>query len=151
EDYDGAEPTGNSVSVLNLLRLAHITSNNDWKLKAEQTLNLFGASLSTHPHVLPQMLVALDWWLSTPKEIILVGEIDSEEIQTLVTEIHSRFLPYKVLLFVDEQSRKSLEKILPFIKEMQQIDNKPTAYICKNFACQLPTSDISVVRELLTK
>ncbi len=151
EDYDGAEPTGNSITVLNLLRLAHITSNNDWKLKAEQTLNLFGSSLSTHPHVLPQMLVALDWMLSTPKEIILVGTTNSEETQLLLNEIHSRYIPYKVLLIVDEKNRPSLEKILPFIKDMHPIDGKATAYICKNFACQLPTSDISVVREQLSK
>jgi len=151
EDYDGAEPTGNSVAALNLLRLAHITSNNDWNEKAEQTIETFGYIHSQRPDVLPQMLVAFDWLSSTPKEIILVGSKDSNETKSLLKEIHSRFLPLKMLFLVDESNRKKLEQYLPFIKEMQMHDGKTTAYICQNFACQLPTSDISVIQEQFLK
>ncbi|TAK66262.1 MAG: thioredoxin domain-containing protein [Bacteroidetes bacterium] len=150
EEYDGAEPTGNSIASLNLLRLAHITSNNDWKTKAELTISYFTNILNQRPDVLPQMLVALDWLLSVPIEIVIAGKKHSGDTNQMFEEIHRHYIPNKVILLADSsENQKFLEQFLPFIKPMQPIKGKATLYLCEKFACQLPTSDISTVQQLL--
>ncbi len=150
EEYDGAEPTGNSVMALNLLRLGHITANNDWRQKAEQTIGVFSRVLSRRPDVLPQMLLALDWLLSTPKEIIIAGDIHQIDTQHLVQEVNSVYMPNRIILLADGKDNQAyLAQFLPFMKTMKMIDNKTTVFVCENFACNLPTSDITVMRQLL--
>ncbi|MBI4546912.1 MAG: thioredoxin domain-containing protein [Ignavibacteriae bacterium] len=152
EDYDGAEPTGNSIAAVNLLRLSQMTDNNDWRRMAEKTITAFGSRLKQIPDALSQMLVAVDWHLSTPKEIIVAGKKDSPDTKALLREVHSRFIPNKVLLLADGgDAQKKLTSYLSFIEGMIMLDEKATAYICENYACQLPTSDRSVVAKLLSK
>ena len=74
DDYDAAEPTGNSVAVWNLLRLAEMTHNPKWKKLAEAALKHFGDRLREHPESLPHMLAALDFHLGTPKQVVLAGD-----------------------------------------------------------------------------
>ena len=150
EDYDGAEPTGNSVAALNLLRLAHMTDNSEWRKLAGQTMATFGTRLGHVPESAPQMLVALEWSLSTPKEIIIAGNVASDDTRALLSEIHHRYLPTKVVLLLDsEASRSRITQFLPVAEQMRKLEGKATAYICENYACQLPTTDRTVVGQLL--
>ena len=150
EEYDGAEPTGNSVMALNLLRLGHITGNNDWKEKGRQTIEAFAHILSKRPDVLPQMLIAMSWLYSTPKEIIIAGDKSEPETMQLINEIHYVYIPNRIILHADgNENQAYLSRFLPFIQSMERINNKATMYICQNFACNLPTSDITVIRQLL--
>ncbi len=150
EDYDGAEPTGNSISALNLLRLSHLTNNPDWRIKAEQTIAAFSNILTERPYALPQMLVAYDWLLAPPVEIILTGNPASRETTELLKEIHSAFLPKKIILFLDTETTKDYFcKFNPALEGFSLDKNQTTVSICRNFACQLPTSDPEVVRRLL--
>jgi uncharacterized protein YyaL (SSP411 family) len=152
EDYDAAEPTGNSIAALNLLRLGHITDNKEWKSMAERTFRCFGSRVQQAPEVLPQMLVALLWDLSIPKEIIVAGNTESGDTKEIIREIHSHFIPNKILLLADGgQGQQKLQKFLPFMEGMKPIDGKATAYICENYACQLPASDRSVIAKQLMK
>jgi uncharacterized protein YyaL (SSP411 family) len=150
EDYDGAEPTGNSVAALNLLRLSQMTDNKEWRELADKSIATFGARLQQYPEVAPQMLAALEWSLSTPKEIIIAGNAASDDTKSLLKEIYHRYLPNKVVLLLDtETSRKRITQFLPFAENMRKLEGKATAYICENYACQLPTSDHSAVGQLL--
>jgi uncharacterized protein YyaL (SSP411 family) len=152
EDYDGAEPTGNSIAAWNLLRLSQMTDNRDWRMKAEKTISAFGARLQRYPEVLAQMLVAVDWVLSTPKEIVIAGNPDSADTKTLLAEVHKHFIPNNVLLLVNGgEQQKRLSSLLQFTTDMKPLHGKAAAYICENYACQLPTSDPAVVATLLTK
>jgi hypothetical protein len=150
EDYDGAEPTGNSITALNLLRLSQMTDNKEWRSLAERTISIVGNRASAHPEIAPQMLVALEWSLSTPKEIIIAGSRASRDTRTLIDEVHSRFIPDKILLLVDSGiPGDSITRFLPFTSEMKMLDGRATFYLCENYACRLPTSDPSVVAQLL--
>ncbi len=149
EDYDGAEPTGNSIAALNLLKLSQITNNNNWRGMAEKTIQSFGSRLDQMPDGLPQMLVALNWNITTPKEIIIVGNRNAEDTKIMLREIRKHFLPNKVILLIDDSSRSKLVSYLPFIENMTMIDGKATAYICQNYSCQLPTNDVEKVAKLL--
>ena len=151
ESYDGAEPTGNSIAILNLLRLSQMTDNQEWRSMADKSLAYFGGKLLNSPQGLAQFLVALDFSLSKPKQIIIAGKADDPHTKALLQEVHARFIPNKIILLADgEQGQKTLAAYIPFIENVQMIDGKSTAYICENYVCQLPTSDREIVAKLLT-
>ena len=150
EFYDGAEPSGNSIAILNLLRLSQMTDNEKWREIADKSLAYFGERIKQFPHAMPQFLAAVDFSLSKPKQIIIAGSADAPHTKELLKEVHSRFIPNKIILLADGKSgQKILASYIPFIESVKMIDGKSTAYICENYACKLPTSDVKVVAELL--
>jgi uncharacterized protein YyaL (SSP411 family) len=142
EDYDGAEPSGNSIAVMNLLRLSRITDTERYRLEAERALNAFGTRLKTAPSGVPQMMVAAQYSMSAPKQIVLVGS----DPRPFLDAIHKRFLPNHTVLVIDSDEAREL---LPMVRDMIAIDGQTTAYVCENFACQLPTTSVEKVIELL--
>jgi uncharacterized protein YyaL (SSP411 family) len=146
EDYDGAEPSGNSIAVLNLLRLARITENPAYHTEAEKALNAFGSRIKSAPTGVPQMLVTAMYSIATPKQIVLVGP----EPGPFLKAIHSRFLPNHTVLLIDsDEARQTLGAFMPALNDMTTIEGKTTAYVCENFACQLPTTSVEKMMELL--
>lgn len=146
EDHDGAEPSPNSVAVLNLLRLAQMTDRSDFQQSAERTLQFFSQLLDKAPSYMPQMLVALSFYLRKPKQIILAGDLDAPEMTALRHVIYERYLPNKTLLHADDDTTNAM----PFLKKITQgATRQPTAFVCVDYACQLPTSDPEVLRNLL--
>jgi uncharacterized protein len=135
DDYDGAEPSGNSAVALALLRLARMTGREDFRRAADRTLKAFAARLNSGGEAVPQMLVALEFALADPREIVLT-EADPEMLRA----IRRRFLPSAVILL----SRES-PQIMP------ALDGRPTAYVCENYACQLPVTDAEALEKLLEK
>jgi hypothetical protein len=147
DEYDGAEPSGNSVAACNLLRLAQMTDRKDFREASDRLLRAFAPRIGAQPVTAPQMLAAYEFSLSKPKQIVLVGR---EGLPALLHELNSRFLPHKIVLLVDsEESRKALSGYLPVIETMTEKDGKATAYVCENYACQLPTADPKTFAELL--
>jgi hypothetical protein len=152
EDYDGAEPSGNSIAALNLLRLSQMLDKKEWWDMAEQTLRLFGNRLQSAPHAMPQMLAAIDFSLDKPKQIIIAGKPNAPDTRVMLRAVHERFIPNKILLLADgDKGQAYLGKSLPFIESMAMIDSKATAYICENYACQLPTTEVGVMVQLLER
>jgi hypothetical protein len=150
EDYDAAEPAGNSIAVLNLLRLAQMTDNRKWREMADRTLALFSGRLNEFPQAMPQMLAALDYHLDKPKQIIIAGQRGKEDTEKMLREAHARYIPNKIILLADGgEGQQFLIRRLPFIETVKMRGGKATAYICENYACKLPTSDLSVMAKLL--
>ena len=127
DDYDGAEPSGNSIAILNLLRLSRITGRKDLEDTALRALGAFGGRLSAAPEAMPQMLAALEFARSKPMEIVLAGS--RAEIEPFLSELRHRFLPNAVILLAEHAPIK------------YPAAAAPTAYVCENFACRLPTAD----------
>lgn len=150
EDYDGAEPTGNSIAVLNVLRIAHITENREWKKMAEKTLAFFSGRLKQIPHALPQMLVAVDFHLTKPKQIIIAGKKKSEDTVTLLHEVHGRYLPNRILLLADgAEGQGVLSSYNGFFESIVMRDGKATAYVCEDYVCALPVAEAGALSEQL--
>ena len=150
EDYDGAEPSPNSVAVMNLLRLAQMTDRRAWTEKAEKTFGASARRLQAHPEALPQMACALDFSLSKPKQVIIAGQNNAADTRVLLRLVHGRFLPNKILLLADGAAgQKQLAHWLPFIESVARKQGRATAYICENYVCKLPTADPQVVARLL--
>jgi uncharacterized protein YyaL (SSP411 family) len=150
-DRDGAEPSPNSVAVRNLARLSALLHRDDWRERAGHTARAFAAQLDRSPTDLPQMLAALGWLESAPQQILIQGEAADGRTARLIHEVWQRFLPRHVLLRIDAQNRPGLETQVEFIRTLPaNADTPPTAYVCENFACRLPTGDPAVLARQLT-
>jgi hypothetical protein len=149
EDYDGAEPSGNSIAALNLLRLSQITDRAGFRESAARALEAFGSRMVAAPVGVPQMLVAYDYSISKPKQIILAGERDAPDTRRMLDQIHARFVPHRMMLLVTAESRQALARYLPTVADMTAIGGQATAYVCENYACQLPTTDAAAFAQLL--
>ena len=150
ESYDGAAPSGNSIAILNLLRLSHMIDSQNYRSMADKSLSFFGERILNTPESLVQFLVALDFSLSKPKQIIIAGPPDSPHTWDLLKEIHLRFIPNRIILLADGgDAQKTLGAYLPFIKTMRMIGGKSTAYICVDYTCKFPTTERTVVAQLL--
>ncbi len=150
EIYDGATPSGNSVALLNILRLGRMTGNLDLEKLADQIIKTFGETINHYPSGYTQFMCALDFALGPTKEIVIAGEPDQKDTKQILQEIWKRFLPRKVLL-LHSQKDKSIREIAQFVKVQIPIEGKATAYICENYACNAPTNDISKIIQLLEK
>ncbi|MBZ5576161.1 MAG: thioredoxin domain-containing protein [Acidobacteriia bacterium] len=116
EDYDGAEPSGNSVAFGNLLRLAQITGRADFTESADHLLAAFGSRLSVAPMAIPQLLAACEFRLSEPRQILIAGDRDALDTQALLRTVHARFVPNRVLLLLDsEETRAALAAGAPAV------------------------------------
>jgi uncharacterized protein YyaL (SSP411 family) len=142
DDYDGAEPSGNSVATLALLKLAAITGRDDFRQAAEATLQLFAHRLQTQPAALAFLLHALDFWLDEPRRVVIAGEKNSAAFQKLLAAAHAGYQPNKIVL-------GNVGAVEPFAKT-KAAKNDATAFVCTGNACQPPTSDAKILREQLT-
>lgn len=150
EHYDGAEPAGNSIAAMNLLRLYHMTGNDGLRVKAERTIEAFSGVLEKQPVVQPQMVCAYDFLLSKVKQIVIAGSADDELTLRMVQRARQRYLPNKIVLLLEPSSRSRLETLAPFTRQLQAREERPLVYVCEDYVCQLPTSDPAVVERLLT-
>ncbi len=98
DDYDGAEPSGNAVALLDLLRLAHFTDRADYREAAERTLRALGSKIAQQSVAVPQMLVGLDYYLAARREVVIAGAADARETLEFLRHIRARFLPYTITL-----------------------------------------------------
>jgi len=142
EDYDSAEPTGNSIAILNLLRLSQILAKEEWFDIAYKSIRLFSAKISSQPYAMPQMLSALDFATNKPKQIVISGKHDSHEVHEMLLEIHKRFIPNKVLILTEGDT----ELLKPWQIYKSDV---PTAYVCENYACKLPVRTREELGKLL--
>ena len=150
DDYDGAEPSGNSVAISNLLRLAQMTNRDEFRESAARALAAFQSRLSLAPSALPQMLAACEFALGNPRQIVVVGDRGAEDTSALLHEVHSRFLPNSIVLLIDsEQARTRFAEGIPSIAEMKKLDGRAAAYACRDYTCQLPVSSAADLTALL--
>ncbi len=142
EDYDGAEPSGNSVAALALLRLAAITGQPRYQEAAEGTLRLFADRLMKLPQAVPYLLSAVDFSLEPPRRVVLAGDPRSPDTRALLHAAHTVYQPRRVIL-------GTAGPVEPFAATLTPKDDRATAYVCTGSACQPPTHDPEAVRKAL--
>ena len=125
DDYDGAEPSGNSAMALFLVRLARMTGRDDFHVAAERTLKAFSSRIEEGAVGVPQMLVALQLFQSPPSEIVLAGPADDAQLAA----VRRLFLPQSIVMRAEDAGRG-----------LPAIGGKPTVYVCENFTCKLPVT-----------
>jgi len=150
EVYDGAVPSGNSVSMLNLLRLGRITANYDFEEKAAHIGRTFSSTVNQFPAAHTQLMVALDFALGPSYEIVIVGNPQGKDTRRIRKVLWTQFVPNKVVLFrPTAKDSRDISHIAEFTKNLASINGNATVYVCTNYTCKLPTTDIEKMLELL--
>lgn len=150
EVYDGAVPSGNSVALLNLLRLGRITGNPDLEARSDKMMRAFFQTITASPVSYTQFLNAVDFALTPSCEVVITGDSRTEDTKTMLRALRQPFIPNKVMLFVPaEDGASSVRNLAAFTRNLEPLDGKATAYVCKNYNCALPTTEIKKTLELL--
>jgi uncharacterized protein YyaL (SSP411 family) len=138
EDYDGAEPSAGSVSVHNLLAIAHLTDDADARTQAERTLGRYGPRAGRAARAIPMMLAALSAWHAGAMQIVIVGE--SGAAAALSAEVARHYLPFALAVPVlPGERQRAIATLLPFVQSMQAA-GAATAYVCRDFTCREPVT-----------
>jgi uncharacterized protein YyaL (SSP411 family) len=150
DDNDGAEPAASSIAALNLLRLSQIYNDPKMAERAKKTIDAFATILLQFPSGMPQILVAVENSLGNPRQIVIAGKKDSPETKALLKEVHRHFLPNTIVILADaNEGQKYLGERNEAIRAMSLVEGKPAAYVCENFTCKAPVTDVKRLSDLL--
>jgi uncharacterized protein YyaL (SSP411 family) len=150
ETYDGAMPSGNSVAMLDLLRLSHLTGDAEMAQLASEMGTAFSTEAGKMPSGFAQMMVALDLALGGGRQVVVVGDPGSEDTTAMVDALRGPFLPDKVMLLKrPDEGEDGIVALAPYLKDHHQVDGKATAYVCRDHFCQNPTTDVQTMLDLL--
>jgi uncharacterized protein YyaL (SSP411 family) len=139
EDYDGAEPSASSVSVLNLLALAHLTNDDEARQKVERTLGRYGERAGRAARVIPMMLAGLSAWHAGAMQIVVLG--GQADARPLHAEAARHYLPFALMVPVAPgEPQRAVASALPWVAAMQPKDGRATAFVCRDFACREPVT-----------
>jgi uncharacterized protein len=140
--FDNATPSGNSVAAMALLRLAILEGKDQYRNLATATLREMADQIHRYPSGFGYALSAVDFLLSTPKEVAIVGNTPVD-IQPMLSEVWSRYLPNKVV------AASFGVEIIPLLEGRTPLNGLPTAYVCEHYTCKQPVTDVAALREQL--
>ena len=149
EIYDGAIPSGNSVAGLNLLKLARITGNIEYEKKAARLGDAFSETIESGPMAYTLFMMGLDFGLGPSYEVVIVGDPEAEDTKAMIDAVRKNYSPSKVVLTKAKDSDE-ITDIAGFTKSQSSIDGKATAYVCLNQICNLPTTEVNKMLELIS-
>ena len=150
-DYDGAIPAGNSVEVLNLLRLSLLTGNTEYDAGARRAIASFGQTLIRGGRSMPKMLTALDFLLDEALQIIVVTPDTAANSSAFNRVVQERFLPNRVVMYAKDSEVEALAKKVDLVAGKKSIGGKATAYVCRGTTCSLPLNSVSGLKRELDK
>ncbi|MEC3672418.1 AGE family epimerase/isomerase [Bacillus safensis] len=147
EVYDGAMPSGNSTALKHLLMLSRLTGRQDWPDTLQQMFQAFYVDVSSYPSGHTAFLQGLLSQYATKREIIILGKNGDPQKERLLQALRKRFMPFDIILTAE--TGNALAKLAPFAKDYKTIGGKTTVYICENYSCRQPITDIDEVMEQL--
>lgn len=151
EIYDGAIPSGNSVALMNLLKLSRITGDVSYEEMAAKIIRAFSPAVEQAPMAYTQLLASLDFAIGPSYEVVVVGDPDSPDTKEMLAALRKIYAPSKVLIFKGIDDKSVIETVAEFTKGQSSIEGKATAYVCLNHICKLPTTDLNKTLELLSQ
>jgi len=151
EDYDGAEPTASSISVMNLLVLSHLVQDDRWPDRIERTLKLFGTRLEQVGRAVPMMAAALSAYVAGIQQLVIVEapNVPERETADLLRAAALQYLPFAITICVTPDRQRALSASLPFIAAMQPVNGASAAFVCRNFTCRQPVTTAEALRDEL--
>ena len=150
EFYDGALPSGNSLALLDMLRLQEFTADKVFEEPVKVFKGLAAGLVEKFPHMHPQLSCALEFILFDPLEIVVCGPLDDPRTRAMLKEIRGRFLPAKVVVHsASAEAAASLSSLVPLVEAKMPIGGKPTAFVCRRRVCKLPARDLATLRRQL--
>ena len=151
EYYDGAIPSGNSVSAYNFIRLGRILSRLDFEEIAQKTINSHANKINRMPSGFSMMMLAVDFALGSFEVLVFEGK-NSDNQGKSISKINQYYQPNKVIVkYGLSDDMKKLNLLMPYLARYPINDHpEDLIYVCENYACKLPTTDINKVIELLS-
>ena len=149
EFTDAAIPSGNSIEMLNLLRLSRITADHELENRAQGLERAFSKLITKIPSGYTQFLSAFDFDLGPAYQVVIAGKHGSPDTGHMLEELWAYFIPNKVLVFRPEGKDPEITNLAKYTKEQVPIEGKATAYVCQNYECQLPTTEVNEMLRML--
>jgi hypothetical protein len=150
--HDGAEPSGNSIQALNLLRLHELTDDDRYRVRAERTLATLSGSLARAPEAFSELLLASDFQLDRPKQIVIVAPSDRAQAEPLLARLRAAFVPNRILVVAVEGSDLLAQsRLVPLLEGKVARGGQATAYVCERRICERPTSDPALFAAQIAK
>lgn len=140
EIYDGALPSGNSVTAFNLIRLARISGENKLEDEAQKLFINFAGTISNYPSSYSLALIAFMFNFEVTKEIVIAGNKNDSVTKEFMNIINNKYSPFSTVILNDND--ENIKEILPHLVGKEMLEDKVTAYICQNFTCGVPITDI---------
>jgi hypothetical protein len=151
ETYDGAVPSGNAVAMLNLLRLARLTAQPEYEEKAASLARTFSKAVAQSPGAYTHLMSALDFARGPSYEVVIVGDPQAEDTKAIVRTLGEAFIPSKAVIFRPADAETAeITRLAAFTKDLSTLNGKATAYVCRDFRCELPTTQAHKMLALLT-
>jgi uncharacterized protein YyaL (SSP411 family) len=142
ELYDGAEPSGNSIAALDLLRLSWLLDRPEWRERAGGIVRAASPYLERAPHAVPQMLQALDLLQAAPVQVVIAGALDASSTRRLLETVRSRFMANRVVLHAGgSRAQSALAQRLPFLQGIEPADGEAVVHVCRDYRCEMPVSE----------
>jgi len=150
--YDNAVPSGSSVACELVLRLAAFTGDDTDATVARDLLARLAKPMATHPGAFGHLLCALDFAVAKPVQVAIIGTDDDPGATSLIREVHRVYCPNRIIgIARGDMDVVIAAEIVPLLAERIAIADRPTAYVCEQFSCQLPTNDPSVLASQLAR
>lgn len=146
EVYDGALPSGNSVALYNMLRLSRMTGDTQIEERARQVMETFGGEVGYNPTAHSFFMSALLFSLQPTREVVITAR-SREDAQGMLDRINGSFVPFATFLL--NTGDEELHEIAPFTREQKMVEQKPTAYVCKDFTCLEPVTEVDALQGML--
>jgi hypothetical protein len=144
--YDGAIPSGNSIILLNLLRMTKITGNQVYREKGLKLLKAFSDTISKSPSAFSQTLTGLDFEIGPSYEIVVSSSESDFQVFQMINEIRKIYVPNKIIMLKTDSN--GLEKLSDYVAEQKPVNGKTAVYICRNFSCDLPFTDPEMLKNV---
>jgi Highly conserved protein containing a thioredoxin domain len=149
DSYDGAIPSGNAVAAMNCIRLSKFTGDMKWDEIAQKTFLAFSDGINRVPSAHSFMLTSFMFGEESPKEIVVVSKEKDAEAISMVRKIQGSYNPHIIMILKNMNDTKTLDKVAPWTSMHDTIDDKITYYVCENFSCKMPTTDINTAIKYL--
>ena len=149
EGYDGALPSGNSVAMLNQVRLGRFTGDTAYDERASALSLAFAGQVRQSPTGFSHMLSALDFAIGPSLEIVIVGEPQADDTAALLAAVRSEYVPNKIVILRSPGDDASIVEIAGFTRYQYALNDAATAYVCRNFECEFPTNDVQTMLDLI--
>jgi uncharacterized protein YyaL (SSP411 family) len=150
EVYDGAVPSGNAVAMLNLLRLARFTGRAELEERASSMSKAFSKQIGQYPSGYTQFMVSVDFGLGPSYEVVVVGKPNAEDTREMLRSLRTSYIPNKIVIFRSSDTEEpAITRIADFVKNHVSVNGKATAYLCQDYTCKMPLTDVTEMRSQL--
>ncbi len=150
EIYDGAIPSGNSVQMLNLLRLYQLTGDGDFEEKAEIISKVFAENVRATPSAYTFLMIAVDYAVGPSYSLVVAGDTEKEDTLFMIKSFRTKYLPNKSFIFrPTDEDYPLIDKFSNFVQFFDKFGDKATAYVCINKTCKAPTNHTEKALEYL--